>query len=355
MSNFDDMNEQGIRNQLQDTVNSLAKDVNDYQMDLQDIVDHITATLPLLEYLCKTALNVSHLGHPKSMQELVSAAEDITLQHLGGSFLGEMQERHSTLEPIDEFEKSYIDEKQEAEKAFQAAYDKSVSDSQFEQMEEIEENKREFVPTSEYDEVGSDIGEDNTYSNAVYDESMIDETANEEAPVEEDDVALEDINDGQYGWKLESGMVNQSMETDEVDDNQTEKKGFFGKLFGNLFKSKEKETSPIVTEYDEKTELMDELTRNGSNSNIEMEEEDEIRDIDDEEAPVEEITEDDFVADETANEEDGSFEKTEDALLEKEISNESIDIPDAENGMSKKKAYDGSHKKKRGKNRNKNT
>ena len=44
MSNFDDMNEQGIRNQLQDTVNSLAKDVNDYQMDLQDIVDQANHT-----------------------------------------------------------------------------------------------------------------------------------------------------------------------------------------------------------------------------------------------------------------------------------------------------------------------
>ena len=80
-----DMSEQNVRGQIQDTLNTLSETANDYQMNTDDIVDQISLNLPFLEYLCKTALNVSHLERPKTMQELVNTAEDITLQHLGGA------------------------------------------------------------------------------------------------------------------------------------------------------------------------------------------------------------------------------------------------------------------------------
>ncbi|MBQ1981690.1 MAG: hypothetical protein II229_00510, partial [Clostridia bacterium] len=181
MSSFDDMSEQGLRLQLQNTINSLAKDVNDYQMDLEDIVDHITATLPLLEYLCKTALNVSHLGHPKSMQELVKAAEDITLQHLGGALLGEMQMRHASLGPMDDLGMNQEEERRNAEMQFQNAYDKSISDSHFVPMEdEPVGEKKEFIPTGEYDSVGEDTMDETIGDAMGYDENVIDADAQDD-------------------------------------------------------------------------------------------------------------------------------------------------------------------------------
>lgn len=284
MFELDDMNETKIRAQLQNALNSLTQDVNDWQMDLQDIVDHITATLPLIEYLCKTALNVSRLDHPKSMEALVSAAEDVTLQHLNGTLLNEMRERHSGLESIDNMYEDDKLVKQQAEQAFQKAYDKSLSDSEFiptpEQImmdykkrhgksqyrqyssydgamsvmpappiameQEEAELPKPFVPKDEYDAVGTDTEEYAEDTRQAFDESLIDEQqgtyADSESKVEEK--FTEAFDEEQFEKQFTEGF------NEEYSNDIEKQKPNNANTLENVKTSDEYEFSEHVTEKD---------------------------------------------------------------------------------------------------------
>ena len=218
MMNFNDMSENSLRSQIRDTLNALAASANDYQMDTADVVEHITSTLPYLEYLCKTALNVSVLERPKSMQDLVATAEDIVLQNLGGHYMDTMNVQKEHDSDVEGILSSM------AEETFQKAYYKSVSDSHFEYalvsltngepvLDEIETEDETVVEEPVLDEIET---EDET----VVEEPVLDEIETEEETAVEEHINRRTFLGGLFK-KRERKTVGDLMGDDFDDDRFT--------------------------------------------------------------------------------------------------------------------------------------
>ena len=433
------MNEQEIRAQIQNTLNSLTEDANDYQMPLQDIVDHISATLPLLEYLCKTALNVSSLEHPKTMQDLVNIAEDITLQHLGGTLVDDMKARHAGLDLEDEPQE---EQRKNAEEEFQRAYDKSIHDSHFkmaaplqdmndvnsddikietelplnkdenndvkddivvsdsnnesddkfeeetdiattvesEVSDEADNENVDAIETNDESDDESDI--DTTVESEVSDEAETENVDAIETNDESDDKSDEEtdidntveseVSDEAYGWPLESGMQNKPMNEEAETKTKVEKKNFFAKLFGGLFKcnkSKEEnkndsEIEPSVVSEDtdayvnsvKENEIDNDEVKSEFTSN-DIEEFDDNTDV--KEETISDIKENDSLNDDSSEPELTEADSDDDSLNDDSSEPEFTEVDSDDENMNdtyakekttqKRRAYDGKKKKKRGK------
>ena len=199
------MNEQEIRDEIQNALKSLQGDVNDYQSTIEDIVDHITSTLPYIEYLCKTALNVSQLNRPKSMQDIAKIAEDITLQNLGSAYVGDMRKRYEALGLTESLDDDRVKQKVDSEKVYDQAYAKStdtINESYaFDGAELTSDDGMEESPVESTEELVEEtvsedfVSEDESERDTAFDGTELSDIGTELTDEEPNAIEREDNND----------------------------------------------------------------------------------------------------------------------------------------------------------------